>query len=621
MPLVKLKFRPGVDKETTDYENTIGWYDTDKVRFRAGFPENIGGWTPYSVSSFVGLCRTLLPWTALDASEYVAVPTSMKLYVENGGTYNDITPIRATTSLGTDPFSITAASAEVTVTDTAHGAIVGAYVTFSGATSSDGTLTAGVMNAEYPVDSVTDANTYVVTMSAAATGTDSTEGGASVVATYQINPGLDSAVIGTGWGVDTFGSEGWGSASTAGTDVTAQLRLWSMVTFGEDLVANIRNGNIYTWDKSGGVGARAVALADLSGASDAPTVARRILMSPEDRLLLALGCDSLTASGTQDTMLIRWPASESLTNWTPDTDNAAGSLRLNSGSEIITGLVTKRDILIWTDTSLISLTYTGAPYFYGQRAVASNISIASPQAMIEANDITFWMGKDGFYYYDGTVKSLPCTLRSYVFNNINATQFHKVHTGLNSGQSEVWWFYATTTEEIDSYVVFNYEQRIWYHGTMVRTAWIDRSHNDYPIAAAVDNKLYDHEKGLDDGESTPAVAISSHAESSLFEPVPGEGYQYSFVRRILPDLTFTGSEAASPVATITLTPQDYSGGAAGTAVDSTITRATATPETYTKQSHVRVRGREIVYKVGSAALGVRWRDGAPRLEVRPDGRQ
>ena len=622
MPLVKLKFRPGVDKEVTDYENTLGWFDTDKVRFRAGYPENIGGWTPYSSASFIGICRTLLPWTALDSSEYVAVPTSSKLYVENGGVYKDLTPIRASSTINTNPFNIAEDSAVVTVTDTGHGAITGAFVTFSGATSGDDTLTAAVMNSEYIIDSVVNANSYVVTMSEAATAADATEGGGSVTAAYQINPGLNSAVMGTGWGVDTFGAEGWGSASsTAATDITSQLRLWSMVTFGEDLVANIRNGDIFLWDESSGLGSRAVALADLSGASNCPTIARRILMSPEDRLLLALGCDSLSDTGIQDTMLIRWPDSETLTNWTPDTTNAAGSIRLNSGSEIVTGLVTKRDVLIWTDTSLVTLTYIGAPYFYGQRLVASNVSIASPQAMIEANDITFWMGKDGFYYYDGSVKTLPCTLRAHVFDNMDTAQFHKIHTGVNSGQGEIWWWYPTTTGECDSYVVFNYDQKIWYHGTMVRTAWVDRSFNDFPIAAAADNKLYNHENGLDDGESEPAAAISAHAESSLFEPVPGEGYSYSFIRRILPDLTFSGSVSSSPAATITITPQDYSGATSGAVSSSTITRATALPETYTEQSFIRVRGREIMYKISSNATGVRWRDGTPRIEVRPDGRR
>jgi hypothetical protein len=622
MPLVKLKFRPGVDKEGTDYENTVGWYDSDKIRFRAGFPEKIGGWEEYSPNSYVGVCRHLKPWTALDSTEYLATATNIKLYVETGQAFYDITPVRSTASLGTDPFSISAGSAEVTVTHTSHGAIAGAYVTFSGATSSDATLDADVMNQEYVIDSVTDANTYVVTMTTTATGTDATEGGASVTAEYQINPGLDTAVIGTGWGVDTWGSEAWGEASTAATDVTAQLRLWTMTNFGEDLVANIRNGDIYTWDTSSGTGTRAVTLASLSGASNAPTIARRVLTSSEDRILLALACDPVDNIGTQDTLLVRWADAEGLVDWTPDTDNTAGSLRLSNGSEIITGIVTKRDILVWTDTALHSLTYVGAPFFYGVRVLSSDTRIISPEAAVEANDITFWMGQSNFYYYDGSVKTLPCTLREYVFDNINKPQSQKVFAGVNSGESEVWWFYPKTTDECDSYVVFNYQQQIWYHGTMTRTAWTDRLFNEYPIAAYTDNKLYNHEKGCDDGTTTPASGISAYAESSQFEPIPGDGYQYSFARRLIPDVTFTGSEASSPAVSISITPRDYPGDNVGTSDSSTITRSATTPvEQYTKQAHIRVRGREMVYRIESTDTGVKWRDGTPRLEVRPDGRQ
>lgn len=622
MPFITLKFKPGVDKESTNSGGGITWYDTDKVRFRQGYPEKIGGWAKYITSAFIGTCRSILAWTSLDGENRLGFGTNIKLYTEAGGAYFDITPVRASSTINTDPFSITAASAEVTVTDTLHGALAGDYVTFSGATSSDGTLTADVMNSEYVIDSVTDANTYVVTMSAAATGTDSTEGGASVVAEYQISTGLDTAVVGTGWGVDTFGSEAWGEASTSATDVTAQLRLWSLASWGEDLLANIRNSGIYYWDTSSGTSARAVNITSLSGSDTAPTICRKVLVIPEIRHVLALGCDPTDDIGTQDTMLIRWPDAESLTTWTPDTTNSAGSLRLNIGSQIITGIVTKREVLVWTDTSLNAVSYTGAPFFFGTKALSTNTSIISPNAAVEVDEITYWMGSKNFYIYDGTVKTLPCSLREYVFSNLNTAQKLKVFVGINRGESEVTWYYPTTTEEIDSYVTFNFAQNIWYHGTMTRTAWTDRSHNIYPIAAGTDSMLYNHEIGQDDGSTTPVSAIAAHAESSIFEPIPGEGYHYGFVDQLLPDVTFTGSSATNPSVSVTVYPRDYPGDALGTGDASTITRSSTSPvEQFTKQVAIRVRGRGIVYRIENSDTGVFWREGEPRLRVKSDGRQ
>jgi hypothetical protein len=569
-----------------------------------------------------GTCRALIPWTSLDGENRLGLGTNTKLYVEAGTAYFDITPIRASSTIDTDPFSITAASAEVTVTDTAHGAVAGDYVTYSGATSSDGTLTAVVMNAEYVIDSVTDANTYVVTMSAAATGTDTTEGGANVVAAYQLNVGLDSAVVGTGWGVDTFGAEAWGEASTAATDVTAQLRLWSLATYGEDLLANIYNSGIYFWDTSGGTSARAINITAIAGSDTAPTLCRKILMIPESRHVLALACDPVDDIGNQDTMLLRWPTAESLATWTPDTDNSAGSLRLNVGSQIITGIVTKREVLVWTDSSLNAVNYVGAPFFFGTKLISANTSIISPNAAIEVDEITYWMGSKNFYIYDGTVKTLPCSLREHVFSNINTTQKQKVFVGINRGESEVTWHYPTTTDEIDTYVTFNFAQNIWYGGTMVRTAWIDRNYNVYPIAAGTDNKLYNHEIGQDDGSTTPVTAISAHVESSIFEPIPGEGYHYAFVDQLLPDVTFNGSSATNPAVITTLTPRDYPGASTGSGDASTVTRSATSPvEQFTKQVAIRVRGRGIVYRLESTATGVFWRGGEPRIRVRPDGRQ
>jgi len=627
MPLVKLKFQPGVDKEGTNYENTIGWYDTDKVRFRQGQPEKIGGWQKRTDSTFVGTCRALIPWTSLNGTEYIGMGTHSKLYVEDGGAPTDITPLRASSTINTNPFNITEDSAEVIVTDTGHGAVEGDYVTYSGATSSDSTLTAVVMNTEYRIHTITNDNTYVVTMSADANASDTTEGGGSVTAAYQINSGLEVAVAGTGWGADTWGSDTWGTAASATASPTLQLRLWSLQTFGEDLLGNVYNGAIYYWDRSSGTSTRAVDITSLAGSVDAPTVCRRIVVAAESRHILALACDDTGGGGAQDSLLIRWPDAETLTDWTPDTENTAGSLRLNTGSEIITGLATKRDTLVWTDISLNSVTYTGAPFFFGTRLLATNVSIIGPNAAIQADDIVFWMGWEQFYVYDGSVKTLPCTLRSHVFDNLNREQVAKIHVGLNRGDSEVIWFYPTTTDEVDSYVVFNYAQNIWYHGTMVRTAWMDRvGFTEYPVAAYTDGNLYHHELGCDDGSTTPFSAVAAHAESSVFEAVPGDGYQYGFISALIPDVTFGKSTAASPAVSITITPKDQPGSAEGTDVSSTVTRTGqevigTSVEEYTERVSVRVRGRSLRYRIENTAEGVLWRDGSPRLEVRPDGRQ
>ena len=623
MPIVTLKFKPGVDKEGTNYENAIGWFDSDKMRFRGGKAECIGGWSPYSSSTFIGTCRSLFAWTALTGTNYLGFGTSKKLYIEDGGTYNDVTPIRASSTINSNPFAITSGSATVTVTDTGHGAEVGDYVTFSGcASTGDDDLTAAVLNSEYSIDSVTDANTYVFTASASSEDTGASVGGSSVVAAYQVSVGLDAAATGTGWGVDGWGSETWGTASSSATEITDQLRLWSLTTFGEDLIANIRNGGIYQWDTSAGTSTRAVNITTLSGSDTAPTICRTVLMVPESRHLLALGCDPTDDIGTQDTMLIRWAKAESLAVWTPDTDNSAGSLRLNNGSEIITGLVTKRGTLVWTDTALILVAYTGPPFFFGKRLVSNNVTIVSPNAAIEKDEITYWMGKQNFYLYDGTVKTLPCSLREHVFKNLNQDQIQKVYVDSNEGESEITWHYPVTGgDEISNYVTYNRLQKIWYAGTQIRTAGIDRSFNDYPIAAATDNKLYNHELGLDDGESNPAVAIAAFIESSIFEPFPGSGYQYAFASRLIPDVTFKGSSASSPAVVISVTPKDYPGAAAGTSSSTTVTRTDTSPETFTNQTAIRVRGRGLVYKIEKSATGVFFRDGTPRIQVDPDGRQ
>ena len=605
MPFLKLQFKPGVDKEGTIYSNTTGWFDSDKVRFDNGRPENIGGWVPRGSGSFVGICRKLHPWTALDKAEYIGIGTHLKLYTDHGGEINDITPYRVSAqSLGADPLTTTSGSAVITVADTAHGARNLDFVTIAGSAAVDD-IPASEINANHQLTYV-DADSYTITVTTTGTA-GAAGGGASVTARYEIHVGQADSSAGIGWGIGGWGGEntalgfadtGWGDASTASTSVTNLMRIWTMANFGEDLLTNVMDGGIYYWDKSDGDTARAEKLEDQSGSDTAPTVCRFLSVSAEDRHVLAFGCGSTGSPGTQDKLLIRWPDRESLTTWTPDTENSAGSLRLNVGSEIEAVLRTKREHLVWTDGALSVVTYTGEPFFFGTRVVSTNTSIIGPNVAIETDSAVFWMGRRQFFMYDGTVKTLECTLQDDVFRNMNLGQKEKFHVGTTKGHNEVTWYYCTTTDEITHYVTLNYVENVWYGGTLVRTAWIDTAFADYPIGAA----------------------ISSFIESSDFETVPGDGYQYGFTRRLLPDLSFNGSTAASPAVTITLTPRNLTGESYGTAVDTTVTRSGTDPETYTKQAHIRIRSRSIKYKIASNALGVRWRDGTPRLETRPDGR-
>ena len=376
------------------------------------------------------------------------------------------------------------------------------------------------------------------------------------------------------------------------------------------------------WDASGSLSTRAVNIKDLASADTAPTICRTIVVAAESRHLIALACDPTDAIGTQDPLLIRWADAESLITWTPDTNNTAGSLRLNTGSQIITGLATKRDILVWTDTSLNSVSYVGPPFFFGTKLISSNTSIMGPKSAVEVDGTTFWMGGDNFYMYDGATKTIPCTLRDDVFVNINRNQTYKTFATTNVGESEVTWFYCTTTDEVTNYVTFNYAQQIWYGGTMTRTAWDDRNYNDNPIAAGTDNYLYEHEYGLDDGSTSPVTALNSYAESSAFDPIPGDGWHFTFLNRLIPDITFSGSDVDNPTATITLTPKNFPGGGTATGDASIITRSATTPiEKYTKEAYIRLRGRSYVYRIENTTVGVRWRQGNPRIEVRPDGRR
>ena len=460
MPLTKLQFRPGVNRETTSYTNEGGWFDGDKIRFRFGVPEKIGGWERATESTFLGTCRALKPFVALDGSQYMGLGTNLKYYIEEGGAYYDITPIRATTAAGDVTFSATNGSTTLTVADTAHGAVAGDYVTFSGAVSLGGNITAAILNIEYRIDTIIDDNSYTVVASVSANSSDSGNGGSSVVGAYQINTGLDTSVSGTGWSVGTWGREGWGDAATA-TGTTTVLRIWTHDNFGEDLIINVRDSGIFYWDKSAGLSARAVAISNRAGAdATTPTIAKQVLVSDRDRHIVAFGCDPENNIGVQDPLLIRFSSQESPTTWQSLPSNTAGDLRIGSGSEIICAVETRQQILVFTDVSLHAMQFLGPPFTFGINLVSENITVISPLAAIAHDDVVYWMGFEEFYAYAGQVQRLPCSVRSYVFDDFNRDQKEKVFAASNSAYSEIWWFYPSSqSNEVDRYVVFNYQEQ------------------------------------------------------------------------------------------------------------------------------------------------------------------
>ena len=622
MPLTKLQFRPGINREGTNYSNEGGWYDGDKIRFRSGFVERIGGWAKVGTAAFNGTCRKLHDFVTLASENLLFMGTNTKVYLEDSGVLNDITPIRRTVTLGTNPLTTqSAGTGVVRVTDVGHGATLGDFVTFSGATAVDG-LTTGDLNKEQEVTAVIDNDNYEVNTGGVCTAGSTAGGGSAVDAVYQINIGLNTTILGPGWGAGTWGRFTWGSG--AGSLAGQTLRLWFADDFGEDLLMNIADGNIYYWDASSTVTTRAVPLSSLTGASDVPIVARKVLVSEVDRHVLCFGANPLGETD-QDPLLIRWSSQESPTDWTPTATNTAGDLRLSQGSEIVTALRTSRQILIWTDHSLHSLQFLGPPYTFGTALLGDNIRIAGPNTAISVNDIVFWMGQENFYMYDGRIQPIPCSVRQYVFNDINRNQSFKFHAGSLASQSEVWWYYCSeSSEEIDRYVVYNYLEQTWYYGTLARTAWNDRAsgQRSYPQAASVDQYLYDQEFGLDDGSTSPATPVDAFVQSSDFDI--GDGDQFMFIRRIIPDLNFSTSTAATPEVEFTMTARNYNGNVTGQGTDSgDVIRSSVVSgqDNYTNQLFMRLRGRQMNLKVSSDTTGVKWRLGSPRLEMRPDGRR
>jgi len=636
MPLKKILFRPGVSRENTRYlsENvgptgvngaySAGWYDCDKVRFRSGTPEKIGGWERISSNSFLGICRSMWNWVTLGGANLLGVGTNLKFYIENGGSYYDITPIRTTVTINNNPFVATLGSSVVTVTDTAHDCFTGDFVTFSGAVGLGGNITAGVLNREYQV-TVVNSNSYTITVSVVANAADvsgSPGGGASVVAAYQINTGYEYAVPLVGWGAGGWGTGPWGT----GTSSLETLRLWSQFNFGEDLVFGPRCGGIYYWDSSVGTGTRAVNLTTLLGASDVPTVQSCLLVSDVSRFVLAFGCNDY-GSADQNLMLIRWSDQESAVNWTPAATNQAGSLQLSRGSEIITAIQSRQEVVVFTDNAVYALQYLGAPAVWGATLLGDNTSIVGQNAVTIASGVTFWMGVDKFYKYDGRVQTLRCDLRQYIFSDLDKDQYSQVFAGTNEGFNEVWWFYCSAgSTVVDKYAIYNYLEDIWYYGNMSRTAWLDSGLRDYPIAATYLNNIVNHESGVDDNSTavpTPIAATITSAEFDL-----DDGHNFMFLWRVLPDITFRGSEAASPTARMYMQPLKNSGSgyttppSVGGENNRPITRTAVLPiEQYTGQIFTRVRARQMSVKVESTDLGVTWQLGAPRLDLRADGRR
>jgi len=701
MPLKKLALRPGVNRENTRYTNENGWYESEKVRFRQGTPEKIGGWQRFSSSTFVGVCRSLWNWVTLNYQNLIGVGTNLKFYIENGGVYNDITPLRVTNALGASPFSTQINSTTVTVTDAAGGFLTGDFVTFSNATT-----VAGLdLNGEYQLTLVSS-TTYTITASSQASAT-TTGGGSGVLAAYQINVGAEYAVPLSGWGAGAWGSGTWG----IGTTTANPLRLWTQYNFGEDLIFGYQGGPIYYWNATygvvpstmtvtiaspdvltlginptngdavvfqttgtlptgitagtvyyvinasgttcnisatyGGVAintsvtqsgvhkltVRGIPLTGLGGANGVPIIQNLVFVSDASRFVFAFGCNAY-GSTTQDPMQIRWSDQESLTDWAPSATNQAGDLRLSHGSRIVTAAQSRQEVLVWTDSSLYSLQYVGAPLVWSSQLVGDNISIAGQNAVAYANGVSYWMGVDKFYKYDGRTQTLNCDLKKFIYGDINLLQKDQFFASTNEGFNEIWFFYCSSgSNMIDRYAVYNYFENqgngAWYYGTMVRTAWLDSGLRDYPVAATYNGStgnLVNHEFGVDDNATGTTLPIEAYIISAEFDL--DDGHNFSFVWRVLPDITFAGSEAASPTATMYLLPMQNSGSgynspaSVGGISNAPITRTAVLPiEEFTGQINTRVRGRQMAMKIESTAIGVQWQLGSPRLDIRSDGRR
>ena len=618
MALQKIDFAPGINKEGTQYTADAGWYDGDKVRFRKGKPEKIGGWQKYTSSSYKGIARSISDWVTAVGTKYLGVGTNLKFYVAAGSEYSDITPIRATTSAGDATFAATNGSSVITVTETAHGAVNNDFVTFSDAATLGGNITAAVLNQEYQIVNVLTANTFTITAkdtsgdTVTANASDSGNGGGFTVAAFQINTGLNSWVDSTGWSAGLWNAGAWSSSTSI--SATNQLRLYSQDSFADDLIFNVRGGGVYYWDESGGTGARGVALSAVSGASDAPVAALQVMVSDVDRHVIAFGANPI-GSIAIDPLFVRWSDQESAINWTPTATNTSGGQLLSSGSQIIGAVKTRQEILIWTDFGLQSMRFVGSPFIFQFASKAEGISMISPKAAVAVGDAVFFMDNKGFYVYKGSVERLNCTVLDYVLSNINTSQTGKVFAASNPDYSEVMWFYPVGdgNTDITNYVTFNYLDNLWTIGTMARGTWNYAPSHSNPIASSCDldnvntNYLYNQELGY----NADGAELTSYIESGDIEL--GDGEQFIMVKRIIPDFNFGGATDNANM-TLILKGKDYPLNTASTLTTSTVGATTA-------QSHVRARSRDIIFRVESSGTDYSWRLGTPRFDMRTDGRR
>ena len=627
MPYAKFQFKAGIDREGTDYTNAGGWFDSSLVRFRKGFAEKIGGWAKNTTSSFLGTCRNLFAWISIAGTKYLFLGTNLKAYVQEGSSFYDITPIRLTTSAGDVTFSATDGDATITVSDTAHGAVQNDFVTFSGAVSLGGNITATVLNQEYQITNIVDANSYLIEAKdtsgdpVLANSSDTGNGGSSVVGAYQINTGLDNYVSSTGWGVNSWGEAGFGEAASLG--FANQLRLWSSDNFGEDLILHPRGGPVFYWDQSVGTSVRAVNITSLSGANLAPTVGLQTIVSETDRHVFVLGADPINDTGTArtgaiDPMLVAFSDQESITEWEPQTTNTAGSVRLSVGSEIIGGIRSRQETLVWTDSALYSIQFVGPPLTFAVNLINQGVGMIAPNACINAPNGVYWMAEDGFYRYNGSVQRLECTVLSYVQENLNLSQLYKCFALSNKQYNEIWWFYPSTqdnTGEISRYVIYNYLENTWSIGELVRTAWLDEDVFVAPLATE-NGYLYNQETGEDaDGSPMDNVFI----ESSDFDLQ--EGNDFAFISKIIPDIKFYGTNTSSggPLINMQIKTRNFP-------AQSLSTKVTKDVSNNTNELNVRARARQAVLRLQSDddadtgnRLGVQWRLGYTRMYIQPDG--
>jgi len=610
MPLTKLQMAPGINREGTQYTNEGQWYDGDKVRFRKGLPESIGGWSKYTSNSFKGICRSIFRWYTLNSIKYHTIGTHLKYYILEGNAFSDITPIRvATANLGSNPFTTTDGSTTVTVSDEEHGAVVNDFVTIASAGTTNG-IPASELNTEHQILTVPDADSYTIAVSSTNATSSGTGGGTTPpTVEYQLTTGLTTSLVSPGWGADTWGSSGWGDAAVPA--IQDRMRIYHQDNWGEDLLFNVRGFSIYFWDSSDGTGTRATLLSSESGADNVPTSCTQISVSQIDRHAIAYGCNELGSSDL-DPLLIRWSDQENHVDWNPTATNTSGDQRLGVGSKIVYAIKSaKGETLIWTDLGMYSQQYIGPPFTYGFSFIAGDVSLVGPNAAAMVNSRVYWMDTNNFYVYDGNVKVLKCDVLDYVFDDIESDEFEQVFIAPNVQYNEISWFYCSDgASAIDRYVTYNYEDQIWYFGSLDRSAWIDSADTESPLATSISSPyyLYRHEQGVDDDGD----AMTSYIEGSDIDI--GDGEDFMFMSRVVPDVKFRGTGGVTKTGDLIIKKRDFP-------PESLSTHTTLAITETTKQVFPRMRARQAVVRWGSSTTGVGWRLGHLRLDLQPDGKR